>query len=197
MEPAYTPIGYSYDNIGRMNKFEYPIDGINTFEREWVYDKLGRIESIQEYGAGTPYVEYDFNKTSQMIRADYDTGAFTTWTYDDVYGHLNKITHNEPSGTPVASYEYDNSSWNPTGYDKDGLKRKVVRENGNEIFYTYDSLNRLTDEHCMRPSIDTEWRRQYTYDDIGNRTQLIETDDQSNSETYHYIHNAYGQLIQV
>ena len=42
----------------------------------------------------------------------------------------------------------------------------------------------------------TEWRREYSYDKVGNRTQLIKVDG-AGSTTYTYAYNGLGQLESV
>ena len=81
-------------------------------------------------------------------------------------------------------------------YDDDGLRTKVTKEDESYIEYTYDNLNRLTDEHAKSVGGSTLWRRQYTYDKVGNRTTISRTDG-GNLVINTYVYNDLNQLEDV
>ncbi|HEQ60275.1 MAG TPA: hypothetical protein ENN74_01565, partial [Firmicutes bacterium] len=130
-------------------------------------------------------VEYRYNRASQRTHADYENLAYSRWQYDPTFGHLDQVTHYDGDDAVLSSFEYT--------YDLDGLRTRVTRENGDYVEYGYDGLSRLTDEHCKNAQGQTQWRRQYQYDKVGNRTQLIKTDG-ATSRTYYYWYNGLGQL---
>jgi len=143
---------------------------------------------VTEAGQAAPIVEYRYNRASQRTHADYENLAYSRWQYDPTFGHLDKVTHYDGDDEVLSSFEYT--------YDLDGLRTKVTREDGGYIEYDYDGLSRLTDEHCKNDQGQTQWRRQYQYDKVGNRTQLIKTDG-ATTLTYTYSCNGLGQLSDV
>jgi len=140
---------------------------------------------LDSKGQPAPIVEYRYNRASQRTHADYENLAYSRWQYDPTFGHLDQVTHYDGDDEVLSSFEYT--------YDLDGLRTRVTREDGDYVEYGYDGLSRLTDEHCKNAQGQTQWRRQYQYDKVGNRTQLMKTDG-ATSRTYYYWYNGLGQL---
>ncbi|MBE7558867.1 hypothetical protein HS125_07920 [bacterium] len=67
-------------------------------------------------------------------------------------------------------------------------------EDNSYILYDYDNQNRLTDEWKKTSGAATVYRHQYQYDNAGNRTQHIHTDDVSNATTFTLTYNDLNQL---
>ena len=161
-------IGYSYDGAGRLSVLTYPktwnADGGSPtpipMAREWVYDLANRIVAVQESTAGTPtpMVEYGYSRASQVTSATFDLegaseNVVAGYTYDAT-GHLSEIAYKIDGVTTVLSLGY--------GYDLEGLRTCVTREAACSfatVEYSYDTLNRLTEEQALDDSGSTVFRR--------------------------------------
>ena len=114
-----------------------------------------------------------------------NTGT-TTYGYDNV-GNLQSVTY--PNGV-VHAYSYDarnrltnlgvtKGSSNLFGYnytlDAAGHRTSVSELSGRTVNYTYDNLYRLTNETIAADPANVNGAVNYTYDPVGNRTQMSST----------------------
>lgn len=143
-------VTFAYDAGGRRTSM---VDSVGT--TTWAYDDLNRIEQVTDPFDSQVYYAYD--EASNRTRAVYP-GMDVEYDYDSA----NRLTavHDATKNT---LYEYDLS----------GRLSKILRPNGVDTAYTYDPVGRLTG--LVHATVESQLASyQYTYDNVGNRTQAVE-----------------------
>jgi RHS repeat-associated protein len=210
-------VQYTYDKLGNRTKMQ-DSSGLTKYE----YDNLGRLSRVrQDSGISLTYsynrldqrvgmilsrsndkqldIAYEYDRIGRLIRAK-EQGRTVNYNYDDA-GHLSS-TLNKATGVET-NYRY-----NPAGllknlvnqkgsdiletfdyeYDRRGNETKKTDEDGTTQYY-YDALSRL--KTALMPN-DTI--QDYTYDNLGNLTDLVESSKGSIKETA-YSYNRNSQLL--
>lgn len=198
------------DNLGRVRNYTYDGNGNVTSENnlngvvfDYTYDPMNRLASVTIEGATT---SYEYNHLGNLTSIKDPSGGVTSYTYDD-RGLLE--SESDPLGN-AWSYQYDKnqnllSKISPSGvelnyghdaqnrissktyeafsesftYDKIGNLINAVNDDVN-ISYSYDSRNRLISKKI------NNWNKtvSYTYDEVGNRTSMIDPNGNLTSYTY-------------
>ena len=193
-DTAYTV--YTYDANGNMTSQSDALAHMTTY----VYDHLNRLtSSVDPLGNAAGATPADHATTYQYytwggrrLLRDPD-GYVTLWLYD----HDGRVTESDEIvvGAPYLlvgrNYTYDAAG---------NVTRKVDRD-GRVTKYTYDGLNRQTDEKWFASEGATTPLRDihYSYDDGG---QLLSVTDQNNdgdnlSAEYDYEYYGDGNLMNV
>jgi RHS repeat-associated protein len=164
-----------YDTKGRV--VSTSVDG--RFTVRIVYDFLGRMEKID-----TPVGEitYEYHTAQGKIVRRFPNGVWTVWE-SGADGSLESITHVDPSNHILMKIGY--------GYRPDGLIREMrewTPHGENVITFEYDLVQRLV------TVVDSErGRREYGYDDFGNRTAQNVNGRQVHSGAYDWL----GRLMHL
>ncbi len=166
---------YTFDAANQLTDIDYPGTSEDV---SFTYDDAGRRASMTD-GLGTTTWTYD--DLNRPITISDPFGATVGHSYDAV-GNRTGLAY--PDGNSV-SYSYDPANrltgvtdWNDqtTQYTYDPLGRllNVLRPNGVDSAYTYDVAGRLLAlQHASTEATLSSF--QYAYDNVGNRTQAIET----------------------
>lgn len=163
--PAGTT-SYSYDGVGNLIRITDANGHVTQFKYNAQNLPVARVDPL----GNTTAFEYDNN--GSLIQQTDARGVTTTYTYDALDRLISK------------SYPENTDEFR---YDKDGNLTQAIN-NDIVISLQYDGLNRLT-----RKSLDT-WQKiiQYTYDDAGNRTSMIDPDGGTTTYTYDDINRVTG-----
>ena len=165
-----------YDNYDRLNKIVYP----DAKVLEYRYDNLNRIQYVLYPGMNTVEYQYSTNSDLNQITLLYSS-AFTQKRTRDAFFELKSVVHTKNSG----------NVYNET-YTYDGFGNvKSISRNGTIHGFEYDSLNRIKHEYLPGGG-----KRDYTYDDRGNRLTLNDTTNQpfDLSGSHSYSYNPFNQL---
>jgi RHS repeat-associated protein/uncharacterized repeat protein (TIGR01451 family) len=166
---------FDYDDLNRLTTIDYP--GADP-DVSFTYDDVGNRLSMTD---GTGSTSYQYDDLYRVITITTPAGA-VGYRYDDVGNRTDLIY---PNGNTV-TYSYDDANrlyqvedWNSVTiatYTYDGANRLtgVSLPNGMGTSYDYDDANRLT-ELANYNSDGTFSSFSYTLDDVGNRTQAVET----------------------
>lgn len=176
--------GYSYDALDRLTFINYPA---GTADVTFTYDAMGNRLTMVD-GTGTTTFVYDalYRPTSITDGA----GNVVGYGYDAA-GRRTSITYPGSTGTVDYAYDPDNrlvyvTDWlsNTTSYTYDDADRLTSTTLGNGLITdrTYDDANRLL-TLVNRDGGTTISSYTYTLDDVGNRTQMVDT---SGTATYGY-----------
>lgn len=185
---------YYYDAVGNQTSM---VDA-NGATTQFTYDNANRLTGIN-YPGGTPDVAFAYDPGGRRIGMTDGAGS-TTWTFDKLnrptaiqdpfgktvgYGYdpVGNRTSLAYPGAGSVTYAYDAgnrlttvnglSSYISYTYDAADRLASVNRQNGVNTTYTYDNANRLlTLAHTL--GVDNLALYQYSYDAVGNRTQVIE-----------------------
>lgn len=109
-------------------------------------------------------------------------GCFTYFSYDAA-NRRTQILNGLSDGAPLAYFEYT--------YDPAGRITKVLREDGNVIYYGYDNADRLTSKDWYDSGMSQLYAFEWDCDAVGNRTYQ----KRGTQETY-YTHDACNALTE-
>jgi RHS repeat-associated protein len=176
---------YQYLNFGNPNysqhveKVEHTVGGVGPIDHYTLnyFDGLGRTYWLSSAGPDGKWIVretwYDtlkrVSRRSNPYYYSIDTPYFTTFTYDG----LSRVTDVEIPDTPsnrhiTAAYQ--------------GLKKVVTNQRGYSTAYTYDVYQRL--KKVEEPTTPTTTFTEYSYDTLGNLTQVRAAKDASGNDIY-------------
>ncbi|MDA8235707.1 MAG: DNRLRE domain-containing protein [Clostridia bacterium] len=195
-DPNGNMVEYDYDELNRLLGTYYPDGNYVEYgynqqgKREWMeddygtswydYDTLGRLLAVTNQNDMT--VEYDYNEIGQKTMVNYPDGRAVYYDYDN----LNRLKTVSDRFDKVTSYEYDSI----------GRRTKTALPNGVVTTYDYNNANRLTGIKSINAKNKLLAGYQYDYDNVGNRTKLMETVGDS-VYTTEYFYDPLNQLDKV
>ncbi len=200
-DPLGNTVSYTYDANGNRTV----VTDANNNTTTWHYDELNRIAQI-DYPTvgGTPANAITFGYDAVGNRVTMiDTTGTTHYTYDglnrltgltnpenqavhyayDAAGNRTRITY--PDGSKI-DYRYDAANRLQAVIDGLGETRYVYNArgqrtathfaNGVTTRYYYDAIGQVLDILTTSPTAGNLLSISYTYDDAGNRTQMVDNE---------------------
>jgi len=165
-------LAYGYDARGNRTSVTTS-EGTTTY----TYDVLDRLSTVSD-AAGT--TDYTYDAVGSLASTTYPNGVSTAYVYDDL-NRLVQMTNTSPSGL-ISSYTYTLGAA--------GNRLQVTEfgpaTTGRTVTYVYDAVYRLTQETIDEPGTVNDQTIVYTYDPVGNRTQM---DRDGTVTTYAYDAN--------
>ena len=181
---------YTWDNMGRMTGLDYPLDGPQI---AMTYDAMSNLSSETQttcntWLQGQNWVCQAWNTPAALASATYNfAGQLTTLTDNyDYYGYsylqwtethtyngmmqLTNMTSSAPSGVQSLNMTYNFSATQNNGR----IVSSVDGVTGENVSYTYDSLNRLI-AASTAGTTGVQWGESYSYDGFGNLTAKVKT----------------------
>ena len=212
-------VSYAYDNLGRLISTMIGPANAPTSITNYTYNQLGQLASVtvvEQNGVTlqTPEVtQYEYNLMGSLIEQDDPNGVVDRYAYNNM-NELTQETEAGPGNSPIAEYQYT--------YRADGLKATETDDfwfanNGqnvevtNTINYSYDALDRLTDEafsttaeqilgyDSTLPSNVRQWETfndEYTYDLDSNMTGEVTQEQNGTTETTSSTYDANDRLVE-
>ncbi len=166
---------YAYDASSRLTGQQYQdgtratmiydADNRRTVLSDWTgaytssYDPVGRLTSVVNPAAIA--LTYAYDAVGQRAWLAQPTGRFT-YVFDPV-GRMSSLANPE---NQVSSWQYDAAS----------RVTANLLANGTQASYTYDDANRLLLLANLTSGGATLSSFNYTYNTVGNRTQVVEAD---------------------
>lgn len=187
--PDSNTIVYGYDSLGRRTSVKDP-DGNTTTYAYANTASNKKLSYINNNSLGSR-IDFTYDASDGLLTQEYSTNySQTNWTYDGLKRVQSLSTRD--------SYDENVNSETYT-YNADSIRTRVNFTNDftgpYEKLYSYDSLLRLTEEHERDSSSATLYRRAYTYDFGGNRTEMVNYDG-STTVTTDYTYNDGDQLTE-
>jgi len=181
---------YTWDNMGRMTGMNYPLNGPQVAMN---YDAMSNLSSetqttCQTWDPNQNWVcdawynpatlaSATYNFAGQMTALsnyyDYAGGAYLQWTENHTYNgmmQLTNLTSSAPSGSQLLNMTYNFSATQNNGR----IVSSVDAVTGENVSYTYDSLNRLIAAATTNRT-GPIWGDSYSYDGFGNLTSKVPT----------------------
>ena len=171
---------YTYNVLGQLTKVEEPSPSlytpvITTYKyygfgplyqssqssqtRTWVYNWIGQMTSQTLPESGTTSFAYDSG--GRLSTKTDARSVVTTMAYDNA----NRVTQRSYSdSTPTVGFTYDQSS-------QTGL-RTAMSDGLGSVAYTYDTMDRLTQESRTLTGISGTFSTSYVYNVKGDVTQM-------------------------
>ncbi len=162
---------YEYNNLGHVTMAKDPNQNITRY----TYDQTGGVSKITNSLGQDTYLTYDANNRPVTIKDP--NNLVTALTYD-LRGRLrSKII-----GTEETSYTFDaagnltkvikpDNSYTAYAYDKSHRLTKITDTMGNNIVYTLDLMNNLTEEQTFENSGRLVKTRSHSYDQLNRLVQ--------------------------
>jgi RHS repeat-associated protein/fibro-slime domain-containing protein len=182
-------VGYGYDDITSRKALVRTPDDDLSYQTQvgYTYDGLGRLKTVEvdKRNGEEPAAEdntYDYNPVGSRSSLTYANGNFAKYKYDA----LNRLTElvNWQDSTMAAGTELSEFTYTLAA---DGMRKEVTEavDEDRTVVYTYDNLNRLTNEQGT--SATGSYDIDYTYDIVGNRiSREVTTNGNVLTTTYTY-----------
>ena len=186
-------IPYTYDDAGRLTGIDYPTGTDTSF----AYDAADRLVEMIDASGTT---EWEYNDADELTQLTTPQGV-VNYVYK-LDGQPEKIQ--QPSMNDLV-YRYDTygrvdritSAFNEvTDILYDNLGSRVERKNlpnGTHELYEYDVRGRV-EEITLKKNNDVLRALEYTYNEVDNIEQIVETRESTITKTYDY--DAIDQLIE-
>jgi RHS repeat-associated protein len=189
---------YYYDAEGKVIKVDSP-EGVVNYgyddttgrkDRTWAhrkgdentdyadtlygYDELGRLETVED-DLTDQVNTYTYNAVGSRQSLEYGNGAYTNYVYDAI-NRLTDLTNYTSDQMTATLSEF--------GYNlnDDGMRHDVTETidvggtaKTRTVTYSYDNLNRVTQEAALDSTQTYGYTIDYTYDSVGNRTERVVT----------------------
>jgi YD repeat-containing protein len=155
---------YEYNAASRRTRLKVERDTTVLYDVAYVYNDASRVTTLTDQ-TRTPAdtVSFSYNTAGHPIRITTPGGAYTDFAYDAA-SRLTAVSHHIDPSEEIASYTY--------AYDDTSNITAVNETTPAGVFaitYTYDALDRLTEETYPRYTIE------FDYDATGNLTSRTDT----------------------
>jgi RHS repeat-associated protein len=166
-------LAYTYDGAG--NVLTIVSSNPNGASLSYTYDARDRLATVTDrsllaHGAASSATTYNYDPAGHLLNYAYPNTVQSSYTYDTL-NRLLKMQNTCGSsagcgsaGTSLATYTYTLGSA--------GNRLSAAELNGRAVSYGYDGLYRLTSEAISADPASQNGTVSYTYDPVGNRTQL-------------------------
>ncbi len=204
-------VAYAYDSQGNLLTVTDPKLGVTTytydtnFKLTSVKDRLGKITVVNTYtpeaklatqkNAANVTNTYSYNDVSREVTTTDNLGRSEKTKYDEKARILEqadsalnsvKYTYGQEF-TPLTVTDRNNNKTTYT-YDVNGNVTTVTYPDNKQVTYEYDSKNRVT--RVLDNRYETPKETKYTYDTLGNLTQLNEASILTN-----FTYDSTGEML--
>jgi RHS repeat-associated protein len=188
-------INLQYNGSYQLTQTQYSNNSTETYG----YDAAtGQLTSITN-ATGTTSLQ--FNPTTRQLKITYSNGRSLSYTFDTL-GRRTQLVVQDNLSSRTTNYTYDfagrldkltdGANQLIVDYDYDAVTGRLQKEtNGNGTYttYQYDAAGQVTKLGNYAPSGAVTSQFEYTYNDLGQRTQVKSLDG-----TWVYGYDATGQL---
>jgi RHS repeat-associated protein/uncharacterized repeat protein (TIGR01451 family) len=173
VDPNQNSTTYTYDPLNRATQITRPDETVTfTYDAggnrltmsdltgltSYSYDALYRLTAVTDPLSQT--VQYGYDAIGNRTNLTYPDGATVNYSYDDA----NRLLTVSDWDSSQTAYQYDDA----------GRLIQVILPNGITGTLSYDGANQLTLLQYENSSAEIA-QYVYSYDQVGNRTQVLET----------------------
>ena len=185
------------DEIGRRTQYRYEgdclVDVVHTDEgiTHYEYDENGHITSVTDQN-GSRYLENEYDESGRVIRQNFSSGVYQTFTYDDA-NRRNTIYYSESGKTETYEYNdrflkerviYDDGTSETYLYSEDSLKTGEISRLGHRKEWAYDAYGRT-----IREKSPDGYEARHAYDENHDLVRAWDTDGRETRYVYDNAHN--------
>ena len=174
--PEGKSVGYGYDVLNNLTSLT-----TEASQTDYTYDALNRIDTVKE--SGRLLADYDYDVVGNLARTLQGDNTVETRRYD-ARNRLVEIETKDSTDNVISSYRYT--------LDAIGQRTLVVEASGRVVVYTFDNVNRLTEE-AITDAVTGDRTISYSYDLAGNR---LERNDSVDGLT-NYLYDANNRLTEM
>ncbi|TCL54961.1 RHS repeat-associated protein [Hydrogenispora ethanolica] len=209
---------YTYDNLGRLTRVDYPQDGTNPLAAEvYTYDNVGNLKT-KTVGSRTKTMNYEFFAGYRLKSVTEPDNRTVSYTYDN---NDNVLTQTVSNVSYTYTYDARNRVTGLTavldgrnfvfgyGYDTFGRMTSITYPNRTApVTYQYDELDRLLkipgfvnscsydgDNKLLQMVYTNGVANNYTYD-VNDRPTNIKA-GQGNLLNLSYTYDPVGNITQI
>jgi RHS repeat-associated protein len=164
---ANLDIGYTYDNEGRTTAMSYPATGGTGIGYNYSYDSLKRLSGMTDFSSATVVSSVSYGPANELLGMNY-----SGYSESRTYNSLLQLTDLSVSGA-TTHYVFPSA-----GSNAGKISSQKIGASGEEVLYTYDSLNRLITASTSSTSDangNTAWGQSFGYDAFGSLTAKTAT----------------------
>jgi len=179
-------ISYAYDQNGDIGQLSF-VDYGGGNSKAYDYDILGRLTTATTTIENEVFVmKYDYNLNGDIKEIQYPNAWKVAYSFDSI-GQVNGVSLDKGQG-PM-------SIVNNIVYNQNGQMTHLERANGVVSDYTYDPQQnfRLTDLISTQGATTLQ-DISYTYDNIGNITNITDSSDTDLAKSVDYEYDDFYRL---
>jgi RHS repeat-associated protein len=205
--PGPSTVTTAYDDVNSINA----VTDENGHQKQYLYNWNGQLTSVREYYKAGAYntTTYQYDLSGNLVKQTDPNGKVTTYQYDDLnrltkttypdttfetktYDSVNNLGSRTDPKSNTINYAYDalnrlttitypDTSTVSYTYDKAG-NRLTKTDTGSTGYYTYDAMNRVTNETDRVSAVS--YQVLYTYDRASNILSVKYPDGSTESYSY-------------
>lgn len=186
---------YAYDGVSNLTKLQYPR---GTAACYYVYDADNRMSTATTVNSTRCYFEYD--ASSNIARKRLGNGVSAYYSYDKAE-RVSGINYIKPVALltqRVLQLQYRRDlagRINRIALERDLLPGVPDATYAKAIYYSYDSVDRLTNETWLKATpLSQIYAFSYSYDAAGNRLKMRREKAGVEFENAYYTYNAANAL---
>ena len=210
-DPLGHETGYAYDSLGNLTAKTNPDGSVVSYEYDvrrltavvlpggaretFGYDALGRRTSMADAEVSLSFVYDALNRMTQAT--NHTLGQTIGYGYDaagnrtSMDGPLGQVTYLYDAKNRLAEQHDPASGVYRLAYDAADRRTGLTYPNGVTTEYDYDGASRLTDLLTRDPQGNVLDGYAYTYDAVGNRTEMRSLRD---SAVHDYTYDSVDRL---
>lgn len=156
-------VAWGYDVLGRVVSVTVtPADGGSARTTEYRYDRVGRVEEVEQVGIGVTTFGYDAG--DRLVSRELPNGVSTRWEYD-LRDRVTLVEHRDSASQVLASFGYQRGAF--------GHIERLDREDGSRVEWSYDAALRITAERRFDGAGVLVSEVTWSWDAAGNRTAEV------------------------
>ncbi|WP_290773297.1 DNRLRE domain-containing protein [Anaerofustis sp.] len=149
-----------YDETGQIINESNIVSGNNTNSTHYTYDEKGNILTEQTVGGNeTRDTQNVYDEFSRVIKETDAKGYSTMYVYDGYDRIIKTIKNTKPDNEPEGNKQIITEN----RYDENGSLIYEKKEDGSEISYEYDNMNRLIKTSTVKNGVENISTTSYNY----------------------------------
>ena len=176
---------YTYDSFDRLTSVSNQTGTI-----DYVYDNMNNLAITKDsYNNANTYYKYDISK--RLLEINHDNNFKVNYNYD-TKSNINKLEY--ALDNTIETIKYANNYI----YDNDNKITKVTNNLSSEVSYSYDELSRVDNVTYKNTLDNSTYNTNYTYEDVdSDKTTTSIKKIETNNNTYEYTYDSVGNITEI
>ena len=161
---------FGYNSLGKLSSITYPSTGAGAGPSyTYFFDSMERLSGMTDANSVAWVSNASYGPANELLSMQFPQAASETRTYNNLL-QLTGIIYN--GGSPTYQNTLNISYTYPTGTNNGKITTQKDLISGEEVAYSYDSLNRMisaaTTAAYDQANPLTKWGLNFGYDSFGN-----------------------------